>query len=241
MLVRHHKRLREVLPQAGSSRFAVEPRSRLRTQGLIPQLPGSWPVRLSAELLSGHCLWPEQNTLSQGQPTSSDQSMQMYKGPPLALTQASPKGCPCYQALTLGPGHVLNKAEQILKSESTDSSRGVVCSRHLLWGQGGGGAFTERPQWSTGSGRSQGHRIQMHTPGVSLSHIYCMSLNIFICKLEVTLARASRKLGGKKRVKGLCEWQCSFRWLVSLLTDMRYDQRHHFVKPKVWRLLIQVN
>ena len=141
-------------------------------------------MRLSAEFLSGHCLWPEQNTLSQEQPTSSDQSMQMYKGPPLTLTQASPKGRPCCQALTLGPRHMLDKAEQILKSESTDSSRGVVCSQQTSSGiREVGGVFTERPQWSTGSGRSQGHRIQTQTPGVSLSHIYCMSLNIFICKL----------------------------------------------------------
>lgn len=33
-------------------------------------------------------------------------------------------------------------------------------------------------------------------PNLSLSHIYCMSLNILVYKLEVTLARTLKKLVG---------------------------------------------
>lgn len=103
----------------------------------------------SAEFLWGHSLQPEGNTLSQA---AQIQCLLHARAPRLAPVSAL-KDQPTSQVpVILAPvmleqsdGEVSLDKRGVWKSESTDSSKRVVSSQHLLGGQAHGEPLTEDP------------------------------------------------------------------------------------------------
>ena len=72
---------------------------------------------LTAEFLSGHCLWPEHNTLSQGQLACNDPSMQMYNSLPFCLNSGYSEGLSLLPSSEPGPRPHFPQSREMTKSE----------------------------------------------------------------------------------------------------------------------------
>ena len=140
--------------------------------------------------------------------------MQTYKGPPLRLTSGFSEGTSLLPSSNPGPQpHVRQSRETMIDDVSPEKEEPKIrihqflqrCGLQLAPPLGPGGwarghRWSPVEPWPREEPRTQDSDANPWglnpPPNPSLSHIYCISLNILICKLEVTLARTLRKRGG---------------------------------------------
>lgn len=175
---------------------------------------------LTAELLSGHCLWPK------GAATPNDCLVQMCKGQDPCLHLGFSEGpwpLPSYRGDWL-PSPFPHNATTMKSAQrggptsphgpdpSPGSLRKGSCSQWEPLAHRNTG-------WEAGR-RTQELRICTQSPGAwiplppnhSLNYIYCLSLSFLICSMEAVIIRLLRKWKKKIKdsVKGLCDWQSVF-------------------------------